>query len=337
MKSTTDSFFIDVIASIAFGLDTKTMHNPDNDFHKATVAFTQKSLWRGLEFSSNVLLPQAMSLFRFKNLSYKLTNYIYEVMPHVFAERVRSGDQRKDLIDTLLEIQKDLVPEFKEHTVQDMMYAQIGIFLGAGFETSSTTTSFTLYELSRNQLLQARVRSELKESLINHDGKITYEMAASAVEMPLLHQTVLETLRKYSVLFTLDRVCTNPNGVSIDDGKFVIPKGMPISIPQYALFRDQKYFDEPLKFDPDRFAADNIKNVPPIIANLAFGVGPRNCIGERLGLIQTKTALIMILNDFRIEENERTPKTIIYIQKAIMIQSQKDLIVDFIKDNLIKE
>jgi hypothetical protein len=53
--------------------------------------------------------------------------------------------------------------------------AQAFGFYFAGFETSSTTMAFCLYELSLHQDIQDRVRAEIDVVLQRHDGKLTYE------------------------------------------------------------------------------------------------------------------------------------------------------------------
>jgi len=53
--------------------------------------------------------------------------------------------------------------------------AQVFVFFFGGFETSSTTLSFCLYELSLHQDIQDRLRQEIDVMLKKYDGKLTYE------------------------------------------------------------------------------------------------------------------------------------------------------------------
>jgi cytochrome P450 len=53
--------------------------------------------------------------------------------------------------------------------------AQAFVFFVGGFETSSTTMQFALYELALNKDVQERLREEIKSVLDKHDGKITYD------------------------------------------------------------------------------------------------------------------------------------------------------------------
>jgi cytochrome P450 family 6 len=61
-----------------------------------------------------------------------------------------------------------------------------GIF-AAGFETSSLTMTFCLYELSLHQDIQDRLREEIDAVLQKHDGKLTYE---GILEMEYLDKVV---------------------------------------------------------------------------------------------------------------------------------------------------
>jgi cytochrome P450 family 6 len=188
--------------------------------------------------------------------------------------------------------------------------------------------------LSKNPEIQERLRDEIKNNLAENDGKFLYESVANNSVMPYLHQVMNETLRIYSILPTLDRRCIDPNGYSLKPfSDFKIPFDMPVFIPIHALAKDEKYFPDPLKYDPDRFATENLGKIPSC-CHIPFGIGPRYCLGERLGWIQTKTALCNILKDFRVEMSENTPKNIKLKKNALLIQSEEPLMLKFVKDPL---
>lgn len=81
----------------------------------------------------------------------------------------------------------------------------------------------------------------------------------------------------------------------------VIEKGVEVYIPVLGIQRDEKYFKEPNKFNPDRWNDGNITDTGRKVPNLTFGDGPRSCIGMRLGKMQTKVGLVLILQKFNYE------------------------------------
>jgi cytochrome P450 family 6 len=57
----------------------------------------------------------------------------------------------------------------------DNLVAQPALFFTAGFETNSTTLSFTLYELALQPRLQKRLREEIAEIMSRTNGSPAYE------------------------------------------------------------------------------------------------------------------------------------------------------------------
>lgn len=94
------------------------------------------------------------------------------------------------------------------------------------------------------------------------------------------------------------------NDYQVPDTKIVIEKGMDISIPVYAVHMDPDNYPKPEIFDPERFEQSVAKSRHPS-AFLSFGDGPRNCIGERFGLMQSKIAIITLIKNFRLHKSDR--------------------------------
>lgn len=57
----------------------------------------------------------------------------------------------------------------------EQIAAQCFIFLVGGFDTSSSTMSWALYELSANKEIQEKARREVVQVLERHGGKLDYE------------------------------------------------------------------------------------------------------------------------------------------------------------------
>jgi cytochrome P450 family 6 len=65
--------------------------------------------------------------------------------------------------------------------------AQAFVFFLAGFDTSSTTMTFCLYELAINPDIQEVLRNEIDTILEKHDGNMSYE---AIQEMTYLEKVV---------------------------------------------------------------------------------------------------------------------------------------------------
>ena len=83
-----------------------------------------------------------------------------------------------------------------------------------------------------------------------------------------------------------------------------IPKGTDVTIPIHGVHRLSEYWPEPEKFDPERFSAENKKQIVPY-TYLPFGQGPRNCVGMRLALMEVKMATVVLLQNFRLNPSEK--------------------------------
>lgn len=72
------------------------------------------------------------------------------------------------------------------------------------------------------------------------------------------------------------RVCTQPYEIPGSD--MVLHPYDSVSIPIYSIHHDERYYENPKKFDPERFTEENkARRVPNTY--MPFGIGPRICLG----------------------------------------------------------
>lgn len=77
-----------------------------------------------------------------------------------------------------------------------------------------------------------------------------------------------ETLRKHPVAGNSTRIANKPYKVPNTD--ITIPKGMRAYIPIYAIHHDERFYENPEEFDPERFSEDNGNDA---LEFLSFGAG----------------------------------------------------------------
>lgn len=67
---------------------------------------------------------------------------------------------------------------------------------------------------------------------------------------------------------------------------------------------------------------------------LPFGTGPHNCIGSRIGLLQTKIGLVHFLKNHKVEMCKKTPSETTFDPKAFLLQFENGMHLNVIRDNL---
>lgn len=103
-----------------------------------------------------------------------------------------------------------------------------------------------------------------------------------------------------------------------DERPIHMKKGDLLWIPTGAFHRDPKLFPEPEKFDPERFNEENKKNMAPY-SFMAFGFGPRNCIGGRFVILEAKMLLCNLLHHFEIEPSPKSKQPLNVINNTFAI------------------
>ncbi|XP_011689077.1 PREDICTED: cytochrome P450 6k1-like [Wasmannia auropunctata] len=303
IREVTAKFSTDIIGTTAYGLNVNSLNNPDAEFRRHGKKVFHIDFFRGYEMLAMFFLPGIFRLAGWKVFGKESTVFLRNALWETLIQRTESGIKRNDLIDVLIELRKtygdqDIGGGFRFDG--DDLVAQAAIFFTAGFETSSTTMAFALYELAIHPEMQDRLRKEILDALDKTNGKITYDMIFS---LSYLDMIVSETLRMYPPLPFLDRKTMDTYKMPNSD--LVLEKGTPIYVSLLGLHYDPEYYPNPNKFDPERFTEENKRNRPSCIY-LPFGDGPRVCIGNRMGLLQTKLGIVTILSKYEVAPCKKT-------------------------------
>nr|CAI5847741.1 unnamed protein product [Callosobruchus analis] len=174
---------------------------------------------------------------------------------------------------------------------------------------------------------------EARKGKVKQEEETNIDTGFSTVE----ESTVLkETLRKWPNNVASDRVCTKP--YTIEPSKpgeipIHLKKGDTIWMPIYGLHHDYRYFPHPERFDPERFSDENKDKIVPY-SYLPFGAGPRNCIGSRFALLETKAVLFHLLSQFEIVPINKTQIPLKLNKKSFNFVAENGFWLGLMKLNL---
>ncbi|XP_017882209.1 cytochrome P450 9e2-like [Ceratina calcarata] len=281
----------DVIATCAFGIEVDSMKDRKNTFYVYGREATDLSGWMIMKFLLSSYLPRLAKLLNMKVVHPKIENYFINLVENNIKQREEKGINRQDMIQLLME-SKDKLGPGKELSIIDIT-AQAFVFFFAGFESTATLMCFSAYEIGVNPDVQKKVQEEIDQVLIACNGEVTYE---ALMGMKYLDAVINESLRMYPVQPTIDRVCTEKFELppTLPGAKpYIMEKGDSLVVPVYGILHDEKYFEDPEEFKPERFLNDGKKEANAT-TYFPFGLGPRICIGNRFALLETKVLLFHI-------------------------------------------
>jgi len=187
----------DVIGNCAFGLNCNSLHDPKAEF--VTIgkrAITEHRYGNMLDIFL-FGFPKLSRRLRLKLNIQEAEDFYTRIVRETIDYRLKTNEKRNDFMDSLIEMYKNEQSGNSEDGLTfNELLAQAFIFFVAGFETSSTTMGFALYELARNQDVQDRLREEITNVLGKHNNEFTYE---GIKEMKYLEQVVMGKFLKISL------------------------------------------------------------------------------------------------------------------------------------------
>lgn len=170
-------------------------------------------------------------------------------------------------------------PELYNGITKQEILSTLEEFIGAGFETVSTTLEWIVLYLSYHKHVQERVQAEIDNVIGSRKPTLK-----DRGKLPFTEATILEVMRMASVLPTLLPHSTTSDTVFQN---YKIKKGTVVFCNVYATARDTEIWENPDQFQPERFLNENNEIImPKADALLTFGLGRRRCLGENLARME---------------------------------------------------
>lgn len=219
--------------------------------------------------------------------------YFEGIIYDLIAERRAEPGDRQDLLSMLLAARDDTAVEMSDELLRDEMMA----ILIAGHETTALTLTCAWYLLATHPEKFRRLRRELDDVL---DGRTP--TMADLPELEYTESVIRESLRLYPPAPIHPREPTE----DVEIGGYDVPAGSFIAISAWALHRDERHYDDPAAFRPERWT-NGLERDLPSAAFCPFGGGPRQCLGQHFAMIEAQLLLATIAQTYDLDLASATP------------------------------
>ncbi|XP_032690809.1 cytochrome P450 6a2-like, partial [Odontomachus brunneus] len=242
----------------------------------------------------NFFLPELNKILRMPFVPKQVDHFFRSTVKEVLRIRRQEIERRNDFLQLMADLEKTEGQQIDE----DLVTAHAFSFFADGYDTSSITLSFVVYQLARHPHIQQRLRDEVETVFDKYDGQLTYD---SLKEMTYMDQVISESQRHYTSGGMFGKVCTEEFELKGSDGLCChVKPGTEIMISIFGLHKDSKYWPDADVYDPDRFSADRKPEITKFTF-LPFGEGPRACVGMRMALLQVKACLATVIRKYILE------------------------------------
>ncbi|KAG2537016.1 cytochrome P450 89A2-like [Panicum virgatum] len=202
-------------------------------------------------------------------------------------------------VDTLLDIR---LPDEGDRALTDQEMANLcSEFLTAGTDTTSTALQWIMAELVKNPAVQEKLYSEIKATCGDEQEEVGEE---DTHRMLYLKAVVLEGLRRHPPAHFL---LAHKAVEDIEVGGYLIPKGATVNFTVAEMGRDEREWDRPMEFEPERFLPGGDGEGVDVtgsreIKMMPFGVGRRICAGLGIAMLHLEYFVANLVREFEWKE-----------------------------------
>lgn len=219
--------------------------------------------------------------------------YLRRHIDAMIARRRAEPGQGSDLVALLIAAED---PETGQRMDDALLRDNLLGFVAAGTDTSSFALCWALWLVAHHPQVEARLLAEI--AAVAGTAPIAPEHVA---QLRYTRQVIRETQRLYPGAVALARTAARDTTL----GGRKVRRGTLIQIATYALHRRADLWNDPERFDPDRFA-DGAPAPPPGVYH-PFGAGPRICMGAAFAMTEMTVALASLVRAIRLADDPARP------------------------------
>lgn len=210
-----------------------------------------------------------------------------DIIYGIIEERRKSGVSKSDLLSMLLDARDEDTGEGMD---RKQLRDEIMTIFIAGNETTANAMAWILYLLSQNPEAEEKMMKEIDEKL-DAGTELNFQ---NVLGFQYVRQVIDEAMRLYPPAWVVGR----RNYEDDEIGGYRIIKNTNVLVPIMYFHRSEKYWDEPLKFKPERFAPELRNNIDRYVY-FPFGGGPRLCIGNNFAIMEMQIILIHLYRNYK--------------------------------------
>lgn len=179
--------------------------------------------------------------------------------------------------------------EVSDQLTIDDVVDEFVIFFGAGMDTTAATMSALVWFIVRHPDIYQKVQEEV-DSVYGDKEDLAFEDLNKLV---YLEMVIKESLRLKGPAPVLAKQMADNVSATVDGWYF--PEGAKFTILVSKVHRHPTYWQDPYKFNPERFAPD--KKIVPF-SYMPFSAGQRNCVGRHFAMTEMKNSLSKLFRNF---------------------------------------
>jgi cytochrome P450 len=296
LKNLFSRFSAQTVAAAGFGVDGFCFDDEkkNKSFRNIGKAIIGPSIRNKIVFTIALTLPSLNRLFKVSFLTKQIDEFFRTLVTELIEQRRTDKTSRNDFLHLMVELEriegnKFDIEQIASHTLS---------FVVDGYETTSTSLSFAVFQLATHSEVQDKLRNEILSVFKKYNDVITYE---ALKEMTYMDQVLNESQRLVPIAGFMLKTCMEEFELKGSDGLTCrVQPGTTVMIPTQGLHQDSRYWENSSVFDPDRFSPDRKHNVQKFTF-LPFSEGPRMCVGMRMALLQMKACLAALLRKYSLE------------------------------------